>query len=255
MTMPKTAQYLYFQLNMDRDDDGFVDNIVSVLRLTESSREDYQTLIDKQYLYEFASGICVIRHHWVNNTRRSDRYRGTQYKTELDTLFIEEGGAYSLKPELLTSGNNQWLTNGRPTGYQLATNGIPNITKPNQTKPKERSTLSGKPDHANSLSLNDEIIQILNEATGSSFRSKTPKTVSLIKARTSEGFTLDDFKTVIEHKASQWKTDPSMRQFLRPETLFGTKFEGYLNDAKRKGGEATSPKLYVNKFLSEEIVI
>ena len=46
----------------------------------------------------------------------------------------------------------------------------------------------------------------------------------------SEGFTVEDFKTVIHKKAKQWMDDPKMIKFLRPETLFGSKFEGYLNE-------------------------
>lgn len=45
----------------------------------------------------------------------------------------------------------------------------------------------------------------------------------------SEGFNVDDFKAVIDKKCADWlKTD--MEKYLRPETLFGTKFEGYLNE-------------------------
>lgn len=75
------------------------------------------------------------------------------------------------------------------------------------------------------------IVEYLNQKTNSSYRPNTPKTVSLIKARLSEGFTVDDFKKVIDTMTSEWKgTD--MEKFLRPETLFGTKFEGYLNRKK-----------------------
>ena len=45
-----------------------------------------------------------------------------------------------------------------------------------------------------------------------------------------DGYTVDDFKTVIYKKAKQWKNDARMCQYLRPETLFGSKFEGYLNE-------------------------
>ena len=51
----------------------------------------------------------------------------------------------------------------------------------------------------------------------------------LIKARLNEGFTEDDFKYVIKVKSEEWKQDEKMCKYLRPETLFGTKFEGYLN--------------------------
>jgi uncharacterized phage protein (TIGR02220 family) len=51
----------------------------------------------------------------------------------------------------------------------------------------------------------------------------------LIIARYNEDFTLDDFKKVIDVKSAEWKNDKKQNKFLRPETLFGTKFEGYLN--------------------------
>lgn len=75
-----------------------------------------------------------------------------------------------------------------------------------------------------------EIIDYLNQMTGSSYRASTQKNVSLIRARLREGFTVDDFKTVIDKKVKAWGSDPSMRNYLRPVTLFGTKFESYLNE-------------------------
>jgi len=75
-----------------------------------------------------------------------------------------------------------------------------------------------------------EVIDYLNTTCGTSYKENTKKTNELIRARLNEGFSLDDFKTVIYKKAKQWKDDPKMCKFLRPETLFGTKFEGYLNE-------------------------
>lgn len=73
------------------------------------------------------------------------------------------------------------------------------------------------------------IVDYLNEKTHSNYRERTPKTKRLIEARMKEGFTLDDFKTVIDKKCADWLGDAKMQQYLRPETLFGTKFESYLN--------------------------
>lgn len=78
-----------------------------------------------------------------------------------------------------------------------------------------------------------EIVSYLNEKTQSSYRSSSKKTTGLIKARWNEGFTLENFKTVIDKKTAEWLNDNKMNKFLRPETLFGTKFESYLN---QKGG-------------------
>lgn len=75
-----------------------------------------------------------------------------------------------------------------------------------------------------------EIVNYLNEICGTQYRPHTKKTKELIHARLSEGFTVEDFKTVIYRKAKQWIDNPKMCKFLRPETLFSNKFEGYLNE-------------------------
>ena len=74
-----------------------------------------------------------------------------------------------------------------------------------------------------------DIVEYLNFKTNSSYRYSSDKTRRTINARLNEGFTLDDFKKVIDIKTTQWLGDQKMEQYLRPETLFGTKFESYLN--------------------------
>ncbi|CUB41961.1 MULTISPECIES: phage replisome organizer N-terminal domain-containing protein [Bacillus] len=107
-------------------------------------------------------------------------------------------------------------------------------------KEKElKDILSGKPDEASS-SKNEKdeipyklIIDLLNKVAGKRYRSTTPRTKKEIKARWNEGFRFEDFKHVILVKTEEWLNDPAMNRYLRPETLFGTKFESYLN---QKGG-------------------
>lgn len=131
---------------------------------------------------------------------------------------------------------------------------IPNQSIPNQSIPKEIGSFSGENDDPLSVENVDnsdvdvdnstergaipysEIIDILNEATGKSYRASTEKTRRLIHARWEEGFRLDDFRKVCESKSGEW-LGTDMERYLRPETLFGTKFEGYLNAAD---GPATS---------------
>lgn len=91
----------------------------------------------------------------------------------------------------------------------------------------------------------DEVVSYLNHKTSSNFRDKTKKTRSLIKSRWNEGFRLQDFKTVIDNKAADWLHDNKMSSFLRPETLFGTKFESYLNQKVGAKGESSQ---YSNLF-------
>ena len=100
----------------------------------------------------------------------------------------------------------------------------------------------------------NEIISFLNEKAKSSYRSSTPKTRQLIGARLKEKFVLEDFKKVIEFKCQQWLNDAKMSAYIRPETLFGTKFESYLNEANRGigsqvlGSQATHSDEYLEKF-------
>lgn len=89
------------------------------------------------------------------------------------------------------------------------------------------------------------IINYLNEKTGKHYKYTTNKTQTVIKARWNEGFTEDDFRKVIDNKAAEWKgTD--MEKFLRPETLFGNKFEGYLNQQVSNKESDDNP--YANLF-------
>ena len=89
-----------------------------------------------------------------------------------------------------------------------------------------------------------EIVTNLNDVTNASYKHSTKKTKDLIKARWKEGFRLEEFKAVIDIKSREWLNDSKMSKFLRPDTLFGTKFEGYLN---QKGvNHASTP--YDNLF-------
>ena len=75
-----------------------------------------------------------------------------------------------------------------------------------------------------------DIVSYLNEKTGKGYKYTSKATRNLIDARVKEGFKLEDFKKVIDTKAESWKNDKKMSQYLRPNTLFGTKFESYLNE-------------------------
>lgn len=74
------------------------------------------------------------------------------------------------------------------------------------------------------------IVDLLNKVTGKSFRHTSAATQRVIKARWNDGFRFEDFKTVILTKTNQWLKDDKMNKYLQPTTLFGTKFEGYLNE-------------------------
>lgn len=95
-----------------------------------------------------------------------------------------------------------------------------------------KDTLSSKAEKDPRKADREEVIRYLNEKTGRKYKPSTESTKRLINGRFREGFTVEDFKKVIDNKSKEWLGHPKMDRFLRPETLFApSHFEGYLNEA------------------------
>ena len=113
----------------------------------------------------------------------------------------------------------------------------------------EKDTVEGTPkiDNINRIKNNiySRVIKHLNEKASKSFKYTTKKTKSCIDARIREGFKEEDFLKVIDIKTKEWKDNPDMSKYLRPETLFGTKFESYLQqEIKQNQSEQQFKSLY-----------
>ena len=78
--------------------------------------------------------------------------------------------------------------------------------------------------------IHKEVIDYLNDKIGARYKASSDVSKRLIDARVKEGYKLDDFKQVIDNKVATWAQDQKMSKYLRPQTLFGTKFESYLNE-------------------------
>lgn len=104
-----------------------------------------------------------------------------------------------------------------------------------------------------SLKPHQIIIDYLNEKADKKYRANNKATQRHINARLKEGYTVEDFKSVIDKKCAEWKST-EMEQYLRPETLFGTKFEGYLNArVNKKSNRDEAFEFYeMGKQLTEE---
>ena len=120
LDMPLSTQCLYFHLNMNGDDDGFVNNPKRIMRTIGASDDDLKLLIAKSFILVFESGVIVIKHWRMHNTLRNDRYHPTSYQEEYRQLGIKDNQSYTLE------------TKWQPTGNQLETEH--NITKQNITK-------------------------------------------------------------------------------------------------------------------------
>ena len=73
LDMPRSARLLYYDLNLDADDDGFVKAPKSIVRQTEASQDDLNVLIEKAFVIPFESGVIAIKHWRMHNLLRKDR--------------------------------------------------------------------------------------------------------------------------------------------------------------------------------------
>ena len=106
------------------------------------------------------------------------------------------------------------------------------IAKP-QAKPKANTEYEYEYINEDNIGYK-EILEYLNNKTNRNYSYKSKKNQEMIKARFNEGYTIDDFKKVIDNKCSDWLNDDKMNEYLRPETLFSNKFDGYLNKKRKK---------------------
>lgn len=215
LDMPLSSQALYFHLNMHADDDGFVSNAKTVKRMIGSSDDDLKLLLTKNFIFAFESGVVVIKDWKIHNYIRKDTYNTTIYGDEKEQLSQDENGSYTISPRAVDEPSPQVRLGkvrlGKDSNIYSSSNDEPHID----------------------LETFKEIISYLNEKAGTKYRASGSKTQRLIKARFNDGFNDEDFKKVIDIKVAEWNgTD--MSKYLRPETLFGTKFESYLNQEVKK---------------------
>lgn len=107
----------------------------------------------------------------------------------------------------------------------------------NNTQPNTVATLNKNDKNIriqeNNIYIVEQVVDYLNLKANTKYRSNSSKTQKCINARIHEGYTEEDFYKVIDNKCTDW-LGTEWEKFLRPETLFGTKFENYLNQPVRK---------------------
>lgn len=97
LDMPLGARALYMTMGMLADDDGFINNAKSIIRITGATNDDLKILIAKRFVIPFEDGVVVIKHWRINNYLRSDRYQETKYIDNKNLLDIDQNGAYTEK--------------------------------------------------------------------------------------------------------------------------------------------------------------
>lgn len=157
----------------------------------------------------------------------------------VDTALKKANGAPTLHYKVDTKEVSEWilkkLQNGNIRNSRMDSEetqeSLTEITTKTTTEITNNNILSP----SSTVYPYKDVIDYLNQQTGKNYKSTTKKNQTVIRARTDEGFSLDDFKRVIDNKVAEWK-GTNMEKYLRPETLFGTKFEGYLNQELQPSG-------------------
>jgi len=196
------------------------------------------TGLKRQYVYRALKSLNEKRIIRINNDSKKHKVYGIN-KDYSKWGEIKKRINNDSKPEINTYNNNVIDIKGINNGSEpiMVPKGINNgsyyinkekrkyiVEFDDSTPPPKKEKIPYK-----------EIIEYLNQKTNSSFQAKTKKTQRSIKARWNEGFRTEDFKAVIDVKADQWMADSKMVAYLRPDTLFSGKFEGYLQESKRGG--------------------
>ena len=110
-SLSASAQALYLHLSMSADDDGFCNQVSICMFKAHASLQDLEALLAKRYLYQFDTGVIVIKHWRMANALRKDRYTPTAFQEELAQLRLKDNGSYTLsdagKPVVA-----EWLPDG-----------------------------------------------------------------------------------------------------------------------------------------------
>ena len=96
LEMPIGSQVLYFHLSMNADDDGFINNWKSIMRMIGAKEDDLKVLVAKSYVIPFNTGVIVIKHWKINNYLRNDRYKPTRFQEEYKQLTLNDDLVYQL---------------------------------------------------------------------------------------------------------------------------------------------------------------
>ena len=107
LEMPQSARLLYYDLVQEGDDEGFVDNPKSIMRLTGAREDDMRVLLAKKFVIvpDEEKGVVVIKHWFIHNYIRKDRMVETNYKELKALLGTDENGSYTLSTKCLPDAN------------------------------------------------------------------------------------------------------------------------------------------------------
>lgn len=222
LDMPATTQNLYFHMLLDADDDGFINAPKSIMRMIGAKEDDMKVLVAKQFVIPFESGVVVIKDWKIHNYIQNDRYKPSTLP-ERDLLNIQKDKTYTLKSDVSKMDTECIQT------VSIGKDRLGKVRLGKDRKGKDSIDILCHVSHDDVDKSHYEIIEYLNLKTGSKFKPTTKPYVQAIRSRLKEGYTVDDFKTVIDKKCREWK-GTKLEKYLTPKTLFApSHFDTYLN--------------------------
>lgn len=237
LDMPQSTQCLYFHLLLRADDDGFIQSPKSIMRIIGCKDDDLRLLNAKGFVIGFETGVIVIRHWRIHNYVQSDRYS----KSELpEAKQVElKNKVYEVVQAPINTDNTYMDTKCIQNGYNLDTQIRIDKIREEENRIETLCHVS----HDDVDKSHYEIIEYLNQKTGSKFKPTTKPYVQAIRSRLKEGYTVDDFKTVIDKKCREWK-GTKLEKYLTPKTLFApSHFDTYLNSNEMAAMTDTEKKV------------
>lgn len=237
LDMPQSTQCLYFHLLLRADDDGFIQSPKSIMRITGCKDDDLKLLVAKGFVIGFETGVIVIRHWRIHNYVQSDRYS----KSELpEAKQVElKNKVYEVVEPAANPDNTYMDTKCIQNGYKMDTQIRIDKIREEENRIETLCHVS----HDDVDKTHFEIINYLNLKTGSKFKPTTKPYIQAIRSRLKEGYTVDDFKTVINKKCREWK-GTKLEKYLTPKTLFApSHFDTYLNSNEMAAMTDTEKKV------------
>lgn len=111
-SLPHSVQTLYMHLSLNADDDGFVDNVMSIAMLCKADKKDIAKLISEKYLLQVSDHVFVIAHWYLNNQIQKDRFHPTIYDEEKN-LLVRPNNIWQYR-DGITWDDNSLDTENRP---------------------------------------------------------------------------------------------------------------------------------------------
>ena len=107
LDMPQSTRLLYYDLVQEGDDEGFVDNPKTIMKLTGATNDDMNILLARKFviLPDEQKGVVVIKHWYIHNYIRKDRMTETNYKDIKELLSFDENGSYTMPTKCLPTAN------------------------------------------------------------------------------------------------------------------------------------------------------